>query len=41
VQGFPAFNKQDIMPFLDAPIPSMPQAAPSIVNAADIKMKVL
>lgn len=41
VQGFPAFNQHDITPFLEAPISSMPQAAPSIVNAADISMKTL
>jgi hypothetical protein len=41
LQGFPAFNQQDITPFLDAPIASLPQAAPSIVNAADVNMKTL
>lgn len=41
VQGFPAYNKPDITPFLDAPIASLPQAAPSIVNAGDIGMKTV
>eukprot|EP00879_Flechtneria_rotunda_P010577 GHRR01011057.1.p1 GENE.GHRR01011057.1~~GHRR01011057.1.p1 ORF type:complete len:418 (+),score=161.79 GHRR01011057.1:176-1429(+) len=41
VQGFPAYNKPDIIPFLDQPISSLPQAAPSIVNAQDIGMNVL
>lgn len=41
VQGFPAYNQHDISPFLQAPIPTMPQAAPCIVNAADINIKTL
>jgi hydroxypyruvate reductase 1 len=36
VQGMPAFNKPDITPFLESPIASLPQAAPSIVNAKEI-----
>jgi len=41
LQGYPAYNQHNITPFLEAPIPSMPQAAPSIVNAADINMKTV
>jgi hypothetical protein len=41
VNGLPAYNQMDITPFLEAPIHSLPAAAPSIVNAKEINMKVL
>lgn len=41
VNGMPAFNQLDITAYLEAPIASLPPAAPSIVNAKDINMKVL
>jgi hypothetical protein len=41
VNGLPAYNQMDISPYLEAPIHSLPAAAPSIVNAKDINMKVL
>jgi hydroxypyruvate reductase 1 len=37
LQGYGAWTKpNDITPFLDGPIPSLPRAAPSIVNAKEI-----
>lgn len=37
LQGFGAWsNPNDITPFLDGPMASLPRAAPSIVNAKDI-----
>jgi hypothetical protein len=37
LQGFGAWsNPNDITPFLDGPIASLPRAAPSIVNAKDV-----
>ncbi|GBF94517.1 hydroxypyruvate reductase [Raphidocelis subcapitata] len=37
IQGFGAWAKpNDITPFLDGPIPSLPRAAPSIVNAKEV-----
>lgn len=41
VNGLPAYNKQDITPYLEAPLNGIPAAAPSIVNAQDIGMKTL
>lgn len=38
VSGFPVWNKQDILPFIEKPVPSMPHAAPSIVNAKELKL---
>lgn len=39
VQEYPAWNKPDILSFLDAPISEMPKASPSIVNAKDLGLK--
>jgi hydroxypyruvate reductase 1 len=36
LQGFPAYNQQDILPYIDNPVASIPQAAPSIVNAKEL-----
>jgi hypothetical protein len=37
LQGYGAWAKpNDITPFLDGPIPSLPRAAPSIVNAKEV-----
>lgn len=41
LQGFPAYNKPDISAFLEGPVPSLPQAAPSIVNADEVGLKVV
>jgi hydroxypyruvate reductase 1 len=41
LQGFPASKQPDINAYLEAPIASLPQAAPSIVNAADINMALV
>jgi hypothetical protein len=41
VRGLPAYNQTDITAFLDGPMTSLPAAAPSIVNASDIGMRVL
>lgn len=41
LQGYPAWNKQDIAPFLEGAVPGgLPQAAPSIVNAKEIGLSV-
>jgi len=36
LQGYPVWNSNDMIPFVDGPMESLPKAAPSIVNAADI-----
>ena len=38
LSGFPVWTKQDILSFIEKPVPSMPHAAPSIVNAKDLKL---
>lgn len=40
LQGLPAWNKTDILPFLDAPLAQLPRAAASIVNAKEIGLAV-
>lgn len=40
VRGYPVWNKPDISPFIDDPVPSVPKAAPSIVNAKDLGLKM-
>lgn len=36
LQGFPAYNQPNILPYIDNPVASIPQAAPSIVNAKEL-----
>lgn len=40
LQGFPVWNRQDILPYIDRPLHSLPRAAPSIVNAKDLNLTV-
>ena len=41
LQGYPAWNKQDINAFVDGPIEDMPKAAPSIFDASEINMTIM
>lgn len=36
LQGFPAWTKPDVLPFVDGPFEQIPKAAPSIVNAKEL-----
>lgn len=36
LQGHPAWNKADVLPFVDGPFEQIPKAAPSIVNAKEL-----
>lgn len=38
LNGYPAYNKPDVLPFVDGDLQAMPLASPSIVNAQDIKL---
>jgi hydroxypyruvate reductase 1 len=40
LQGYPAYNKQDVLPYIDLPVADIPKAAPSIVNAKELGMPV-
>lgn len=40
LQGQPAYNGPDVLPFVDGPFESIPKMAPSIVNAKDIGWEV-
>ncbi len=41
LQGYPVWAKPDaILPFIEKPVASIPQAAPSIVNAKELGLKV-
>ena len=40
LQGQPAYNGADVLPFVDGPFESIPKKAPSIVNAKDIGWEV-
>lgn len=41
LQGFPVWNRPDVLPFVDGPFEQMPQAAPSIVNAKGLGIPLL
>jgi hydroxypyruvate reductase 1 len=41
LSGFPVWNKQDILPFVEKPMAAVPQAAPSIVNAKELGLKLV
>lgn len=38
LQGFPVWNKPDVLPFVDGPFEHIPKAAPSIVNAKELSL---
>lgn len=41
LQGYPVWAKPDeVIPFVDKPLSALPRAAPSIVNAKDLKLPV-
>ena len=37
LSGHPAYESQDMTPFVDGPFDAMPESCPSIVNMSDIK----
>ncbi|PNW82816.1 hypothetical protein CHLRE_06g295450v5 [Chlamydomonas reinhardtii] len=41
LSGYPVWNKQDILGFVDKPLAAAPLAAPSIVNAKELKLKTV
>ena len=41
LSGYPVWNKTDVLGFVDRPIAATPQAAPSIVNAKELKLKMV
>lgn len=41
LQNYPAYNKVDVLPFVDGAFDSVPKAAPSIVNAEDLGLEVM
>jgi hydroxypyruvate reductase 1 len=41
LSGFPCWPKPDnVLPFIDSPLHSLPAAAPSIVNAKELNLPV-
>lgn len=40
LHGLPAWNKPNVLPFIDRPVESIPPAAPSIVNAKELGIKI-
>lgn len=40
LSGHPAWNKVDVLPFVDGPFDAIPKAAPSIVNAKELSLKM-
>ncbi|PRW60721.1 glycerate dehydrogenase [Chlorella sorokiniana] len=40
LSGHPAWNKPDVLPFVDGPFDQIPKAAPSIVNAKELGLKM-
>lgn len=36
LQGYPAWDRPDILAFVDGPFEEIPKASPSIVNAKDV-----
>lgn len=40
LQGHPAWNKPDVLPFVDGPFEGIPKAAPSLVNAKELGLEV-
>jgi len=41
LQGYPVWNKPDVLDFVDGPFESIPKAAPSIVNAKELGQTML
>ena len=41
LQGYPAWNKPDVLPFVDGPFEDIPKAAPSLVNAKELGLKTV
>ncbi|KAG2450017.1 hypothetical protein HYH02_000121 [Chlamydomonas schloesseri] len=41
LSGYPVWNKTDILGFVDKPLAAAPHAAPSIVNAKELKLKMV
>eukprot|EP00890_Picochlorum_soloecismus_P005540 jgi/Picsp_1/5988/NSC_03343-R1_hydroxypyruvate reductase len=39
LQGYPVWNKAEVLSFVDGPFESIPRAAPSIVNAKELKLE--
>lgn len=40
LSGHPVHNKPDVLPFVDGPFEQIPKAAPSIVNAKELNLKM-
>ncbi len=40
LSGYPVWNRADILPFVDKPMAAVPRAAPSIVNAKELGLKL-
>ena len=36
LQGFPVWDKPDMLPFVDGPFDQIPKASPNILNAKDL-----
>jgi hypothetical protein len=41
LQNKPAWNKPDILSFVEGPLEEMPQASPSIVNAEQLGIDIM
>ena len=41
LQGLPAWNKPDVLGFVDGPMQDMPKASPNIVNADKLGIETL
>lgn len=41
LQGYPAYNKADVLPFVDGDFDSVPKAAPSVVNAKELNLEIM
>ena len=39
LSGHPVWIRSDVLPFVDGPFDSIPQASPSIVNASELKLE--
>lgn len=40
LSGYPVWNRTDILPFVEKPMAAVPRAAPSIVNAKELGLKM-
>ena len=41
LNNYPVWNKPDVLPFVDGPFDDIPKAAPSIVNAKELELKMV